>query len=186
MIHSTVQKKIAIVLFSMLSVSMGTVFANQKEEFSAYCNESGGVVEKMPAEILAGKSWVSGQSKSFCNFNVDDGFIAIGLETFSSPLPSIAATYIKTLREIPENSPLWNGSYTNPSSNVCKNLGGSTIGFVTSGGFSNALGQSDICVFGDASMVSAWSLIYMANHRNGYDDVKNKVKAEPLNINIPN
>lgn len=56
---------------------------------------------------------------------------------------------------------------------------------VDGGGFANRLGQSDICVLGDGSMVSGWSLIYMASHREGYGDIKNKVKANPLNIYTP-
>ncbi len=152
------------------------------DDYEAYCRESGGVVEEMPAEISTGSGVVKGQSKMFCNFNLDDAFISIGLETFSADEPSIAATYIKNLSEITNDSSLWQGAYSNPSSNVCKNLGGATIGFVASGGFTNQLGQSDICVFGDGSMVSGWSLIYMAAHREGYDDIKNKVKARPLNL----
>ena len=92
---------------------------------------------------------------------------------------------MKTMNEIDQASLLWKGKYTNPSHNVCKNIGGTTIGFVTSGGFSNHLGQTDICIFGDGSMVSAWSLIYMANHREGYDEIRKMVKATPLDIDIP-
>ena len=185
MMNTTFQKKMAAFVISVASMSMASAYADEMDDHAAYCKASGGVVEKMPVEISAGKLWVKGQSKMFCNFNVDDGFISIGLETFSSYEPSIAATYIKTLGEISETSSLWKGNYTNPSSNVCKNLGGASIGFISSGGFTNQLGQNDICVFGDASMVSAWSLIYMANHRSGYDDVKNKVNATPLNIPVP-
>ena len=105
-----------------------------------------------------------------------------GLRRFASEEPSIAATYIKILPEIDSHSTLWKGSLMNPSYNVCKNLGGTAIAFVASGGFANVLGQTDACVFGDGSMVSAWSLIYMANHREGYDLIKEKVRATPLAI----
>jgi hypothetical protein len=139
----------------------------------------------MTAEFLTPTGYVQGQSKAFCNFFVDNGFIAIGLETFSSEEPSIAATFIKKMHPINDDSPLWKGKFTNPSHNVCKNIGGSGIGFVTSGGFSNSLGETDICVFGDGSMVSGWTLIYMANHRDGYDAVKEQVRAQPMNIPTP-
>ena len=176
------KKKLTVFLMFM---SVASAYANKIVDYKVYCREAGGVVEEMPAEISTDNGVIKGQSKMFCNFNIDHGFISIGLETFSSNKPSIAATYIKSMDEIANDSPLWKGTYANPSANVCKNLGGATIGFVAGGGFANQLGQSDICVFGDGSMVSGWSLIYMAAHREGYDDVKNKVKANPLNIHIP-
>ena len=173
-------KKIASLMIAATFV--GTVHANKMDDYTTYCTESGGIVEEMFAEISTGSGVIKGQSKMFCNFYPDNAFISIGLETFSADEPSIAATYIKNMGEIAENSPLLIGGYSNPSTNVCKNLGGATIGFVAGGGFVNNLGQSDVCVFGDASMVSGWSLIYMANHREGYDNIKNKVKANPLDI----
>jgi putative hemolysin len=97
----------------------------------------------------------------------------------------MAATYIKKLAEVSNDSPLWQGQAPNPSQNYCQNIGGAAVGFAADGGFVNSLGHSDICVFGDGSMVSGWSLIYMANHRDGYDEIKEKVKAQPLNIRIP-
>lgn len=176
------KKRLVELLLSTTLMSAATVFADQVADYKAYCLEAGGAVEKMTAEISTGSGTVRGQSKMFCNFAPDNGFLSIGLETFSADEPSIAATYIKNLGEITDGSPLLKGSYSNPSANVCKNIGGAMIGFVASGGFANQLGQSDICIFGDGSMVSAWSLVYMANHRTGYDEVKHKVKAEPLNI----
>lgn len=174
---------IAFVL--ILSCSSMNAVANAHPEHDEYCAQSGGQVEWMPAEFLINGNTVTGQSKSFCNFYLADAFVSIGLETFSSALPSIAATWMKNLEEIDANSPLMKGDHPNPSYNVCKNLGGATIAFVADGGFANHLGQTDICVFGDGSMVSGWSLIYMANHREGYDEIKNQVKADPMNIHIP-
>lgn len=161
------------------------LYANTAEEQAQYCSNAGGVVETMTAEFSTPTGYVQGQSKIFCNFSVDNGFISIGLETFSADEPSIAATFMKKMRPIKDNSPLWEGKFTNPSHNVCKNIGGAGIGFITSGGFTNPLGQTDICVFGDGSMVSGWSLIYMANHREGYDAVKDQVRAEPMSIPVP-
>ncbi len=181
----TYQQKVVALLFSVTCMSAVSAYADKMDDYAAYCSASGGVVEEMSAEISTGSGLVNGQSKMFCNFNLETAFISIGLETFSAEEPSIAATFIKKIDELTNDSPLWKGQYSNPSSNVCKNLGGASIGFVANGGFANHLGQSDICVFGDGSMVSGWSLIYMANHRQGYDDIKNKVKALPLNIAIP-
>ncbi|MCX7118018.1 MAG: hypothetical protein NTW94_09005 [Legionellales bacterium] len=178
-------KPIALLFLGALLFGNTVVFANSVEEQSLYCRDSGGVVEEMPAEFQEGNSLVRGQSKLFCNFTTADlGFVSVGLETFASPEPSIAATYMKRLHDIKPGSSLMKGDLPNPSANVCKNLGGASIMFVAFGGFTSALGQSDICVFGDASMVSAWALIYMANHRSGYDEIKDKVKAMPLNFKI--
>lgn len=179
-----IQRSIAAFILSAVVTNV-SAYTNKIDDYAAYCRDAGGVVEEMPAEIFAGNSWVKGQSKLFCNFHLHNAFIAVGLETFAADEPSIAATFMKEMGEITSGSPLWKGKYSNPSQNVCKNLGGASIGFITSGGFVNQLGQSDVCVFGDGSMVSGWSLIYMANHREGYDDIKNKVKAPSLNIFIP-
>jgi putative hemolysin len=145
-----------------------------------YCQQVGGLVEEMAMVYSTAQGIFYGIERSFCIFNVDSGSIVIGLSTFSSEKPSIAATYIKVLPAITENSTLWKGSYANPAWNVCKNLGGAESGFAVPSSYTDDLGQSDICVFGDGSMVSAWSLIYMANHREGYDAVKAEVRAEPL------
>ncbi|MDF1646181.1 MAG: hypothetical protein P1U61_04245 [Legionellaceae bacterium] len=149
-------------------------------ELSAYCIQSGGHVERMQAEFSTSHGIVHGLTKLFCEFNMDHGTQSIGLETFSSTAPSIAASYAKTLAPLYEDSPLWLGHASNPSLNVCQNLGGTSIGTLSSGGFKSALGQSDICVFGDTSMISTWTLIYMTNHRNGYDVIKNLIRSKPL------
>ena len=185
MMSGACQKIISVVFLSTSLMGVACSYTNKIDDYAAYCAEAGGVVEEMPAEISTGIGLVNGPTKLFCNFNFNHAFLAIGLETFAADEPSIAATFMKKLQDISEDSPLWKGKYTNPSENVCKNLGGATIGFVSSGGFANKLGQSDMCVFGDGSMVSAWTLIYMANHREGYDDIMAKVKAEPLDIYIP-
>lgn len=148
-----------------------------------YCVNSGGKVELMQVRFETRSGDFLGESKKFCTFMVDNGFIVIGLKAFASEKPSLAATFIKTLKPFGHNSSLWNGStQSNPSLHVCLNLGGTSIRSITTGGFFNELGESDICVFGDGSMVSAWSLIYMANDREEYIDVKNKVRSTPLDL----
>lgn len=167
-------------LFLTSSLISTPILAKFKENMHLYCTKSGGVVENLTVRFSTPQGEVIGNSRKFCTFYIDKGVLQIGLETFASKNSSIAANYIKTLPEITEDSTLFQGSYTNPSHNFCKNLGGTMVSFVLTGSFSNTLGQSDICVFGDGSMVSGWSLIYMANHREGYDAIKNKVKAKPL------
>lgn len=176
---------LGITVISTIVMAAENLYADKLDDWSDYCDKSGGVVEEMTAEIGTKIGMVEGQSKMFCNFYPEHAFIAIGLETFSADEPSIAATFMKTMGEIGDGSQLWKGKAANPSNNVCKNLGGAAIGFVAPGGFASNLGQSDICVFGDGSMVSAWSLVYMANHREGYDEIKNKIKSFPLKINVP-
>lgn len=178
------KKLYLVVLLSSLIISNAGFTVTSLEK---YCIASGGKVEKMPIRYSTMIGDVIGQSRYFCTFKKDGGFIVIGLRTFASTKPSIAATYIKRLHPFAENSELWSnpgnsGSYSNPSLHVCANLGGTSVAIVTSGGFFNELGESDICVFGDGSMVSAWSLIYMANDRQGYSDIKNKVRSEPLEL----
>lgn len=175
------------ILTSSLCI-LGTLSVAQAAKLNSaeYCINQGGKVETMVAEYGSGDDVQYGFNKKFCTFEIDGGFIAVGLETFSSKKSNIAATYITQLKPLKKYSPLWDGKYSNPSLNVCKNLGGAEIAFnAVSGGFTNNLGQSDICVFGDGSMVSAWSLIYMANGRDGYNKVKESIRSEPLNINMP-
>lgn len=179
-------KLLSFFVFSFVCLSV-QAHPNHYKEYVTYCTQSGGVVEEMPAQFGSSINgdWIHGMTKYFCNFYLEHAFIAIGLSTFASESPSIAATYMKRLGEISDDSPLWKGDSPNPSQNVCKNLGGASIGFLMSGGFANEKGQSDICVFGDGSMVSGWSLIYMANHREGYDAIKEKVKGIVLNFPMP-
>lgn len=169
-------RAIIVISFGVLSLA----YASPAEELSSYCSQFGGEVVTMQAEFSTKHGIVKGLKKNFCQFHVDNGTQVIGLETFSSSKSNIAATYAKTLRPIGQDSDLWVGKSTNPSHNVCRNLGGSAIGFFSHGGFADTLGQSDVCVFGDTSMISAWTLIYMANHRASYDEIKRLIKSVPL------
>ena len=172
---------LTLVLLSILLISTNAHASLEQEE---YCQNSGGTVVEMPVIYSTSMGRITGLSQQFCNFHQNGGIIDIGLATFASPIASIAATLIKTLPEITSDSTLFNGPYTNPSHNVCKNLGGSMVGYTTNGNYTSPKGESDICVFGDGSMVSGWTLIYMANHRDGYDEIKGLVKSQPLPISF--
>lgn len=178
----------SFILISLLSSKLLAAKVGQDNVDSVddaqYCQQVGGIVEEMPMVYSTLSGTFYGIERSFCIFHVDNGMLAIGLSSFSSEKPSIAATYMKILPEIDTSSDLWKGSYTNPSWNVCKNLGGSESGFAVPSSYTDDLGATDICVFGDGSMVSAWTLIYMANHRDGYDAIKAEVRAEPLFLKI--
>jgi putative hemolysin len=155
------------------------------EDYAAYCRNKGGSVVPMTTWYSGPTGTSSGWTQLFCTFERDNGFIVIGLETFASSHPNIAATYMKKLPEIDEKSSLFQGGAHNPSYNVCQNLGGTAINYKQNGTFrADDGGDSDICVFGDGSMISAWSLIYMANHRQGYDEVKQNARALPLPLTL--
>jgi hypothetical protein len=172
------------IVYTCLALCVTTTsYAEPANDYVAYCNSMTGIVHSMTVDYSTNHGIVHGFSKDFCQFHVDNGTIEIGLETYASQSSNIAASYMKTLPTIDENSDLFKGSYTNPSYNVCNNLHGVMVGFVTTGSFADS-GQSDVCVFGDGSMVSAWSLIYMANHRDGYDAIKNSARSEPLDLQI--
>lgn len=176
--------KIILKAYTLITIIFsGLILANSTLE--EYCLNAGGNVHEMSVIYSTNSGKVKGLSQQFCNFHKNGGTLDIGLETFADPRPSIAATLIKTLPEVKSDSSLYNGPYSNPSHNVCKNLGGTMVGFVVYGSYTSSQGESDICVFGDGSMVSGWTLIYMANHRSGYDEIKNLVKSPPL-INIIN
>lgn len=167
-------------ILSAIIFSGATMAEVNNSSEAAYCIDHGGKVETMVAKY---GNDVNGFEKQFCTFAKDNGFIAVGLDAYASEKPNMAATYIQKLGAIDDSSALWDGNYTNPSMNVCHNLGGSSITYnVVSGGFTNNLGASDICTFGDGSMVSAWSLIYMENGRTDYDQVKSTVRSEPIDI----
>ncbi len=136
----------------------------------------------MQAEFMTRHGIETGLVKTFCNFYGEGFFVTIGLDAFASTQPNIAATYLLVAEGI---DPTQESLFPNPSHRVCARLGGATIGFVADGGFANQLGQADVCVFGDGSMVSAWTLIYMSNHREGYDEIRHKIRSLPLDIPLP-
>ncbi|PJD93057.1 MAG: hypothetical protein CK424_03390 [Legionella sp.] len=172
-------KRYGLALLMVMSrfVCAESVVANASA-LEDYCNAKGGKVTLMkPAHAAE-----TNVSTKFCTFYRDNGYIVIGLSAFASPNPSIAATYMKRLSELKEDSPLMQPGPGNPSYTVCQHLGGIATSYHVSASLN---GESDICVFGDGSMVSAWSLIYMANHRKGYDEVKANVRSQPLDMPVP-
>lgn len=163
-------------LFSQCSAYASSVGDDDED----YCFKAGGTVKSMVARFHTRSGVVNGWEKPFCQFIKNNGFLVIGLDSFSSSEGNIAATYMKTLQPFDDDTTLLKGKYRNPSANFCQNIGGTTIAFAASGNFIDEKGESDVCVFGDGSMVSAWTLIYMANHREGYDEVKARVASRPL------
>ena len=147
------------------------------------CEKIGGKIENMQMNFSTSLGRLKGFNKKFCSFEINNGYATLGLQSMNSKNTNIAASYVLNLPPIDENSPLWNGADNNPSHNVCKNLGGSYAQMVSNGAFSSALGENDICVFGDGSMISAWTLIYIANDRQGYQLIKDNIPSKALPLN---
>lgn len=187
--YQTGKRLLCALGLSMTQVSMA-------DSWGDYCVAKGGTLTPMTAWFETARGPIEGMTKRFCTFERDHGYIVIGLSAFASEQPNIAASYMTSLPEIKGNSDLMHDQtkrqiktgygLANPSYAVCKNLGGTSINFKFQGNFRPQQGgDADICVFGDGSMVSAWSLIYMANHRAGYDEVKGYVKSLPLPLPLP-
>ncbi|HBB53514.1 MAG TPA: hypothetical protein DCZ80_06400 [Legionellales bacterium] len=144
------------------------------------CQDIGGQVQKMEMIYNTPQGLIKGFSRPFCTFVLDHGFAVIGLESMNSKKANIAASMVLSLSALDEQSKLWEGSDTNPAHNVCRNLGGTYAQLVTNGSFQSQEGANDICVFGDGSMISGWTLIYIANQREGYDLIKNNIPSQAL------
>lgn len=152
-------------------------FVATMTEYANYCQQSGGMVETLPIEVDNGMN--QGRlAQPFCIFQWDNQRAIIGLETFASMTPSIASTYLKTLSEISSDSPLWGHKPGSSAVDVCKNLGGVPL-FIDFG--QPIFGDSGMCVFKDMSIVSSRTLINVANHDTGYDEIRNNIRAEPKN-----
>lgn len=177
-----------------LNISQICYALEDNDPLAEYCVSKSGTLTPMTAWFETQNGPVAGLTEKFCTFERDHGYIVIGLSAFASEHANIAATYMKSLTEIKMGSDVMQDKdqsatntkssdlgLANPSYAVCKNLGGTAINYKFHGNFRpKEGGDSDICVFGDGSMVSAWSLIYMANHRAGYDEIKGYVRSEPL------
>jgi len=144
------------------------------------CQDIGGQVQQMEMIYQTPQGLIKGFSRPFCTFILNHGFAVIGLESMNSKKANIAASLVLTLPELDEQSKLWEGSDTNPSHNVCRNLGGTYAQLITNGSFQSQEGANDICVFGDGSMISGWTLIYIANQREDYDVIKNNIPSQAL------
>jgi hypothetical protein len=161
-------------------ITLSLLFSSLSSHALNVCQNIGGHIELMDMMYASRQGVIKGFSKKFCTFHIDHGFAVIGLESMNSKLPNIAASMVLKLQELNEFSPLWQGSDTNPSHNVCRNLGGTYAQLVTTGSFESKEGANDICVFGDGSMISAWTLIYIANQREGYQLIKENIPSMAL------
>ena len=180
---------LALSIFSLSTLAYAHESHPAKSEEASYCIKHGGTVTTMHVEYGS----IVGISHKFCNFIINktaigSNEVSVGLKAYASKKPSIAASMIKTLPAVGSHLKLIDGTTPNAALNLCKNLGGSEISYSTrfGGGFVDKQGNmSDMCVFGDGSMVSAWSLIYMSNNYTGFDKIKKSVRSKPLALDIP-
>lgn len=54
----------------------------------------------------------------------------------------------------------------------------------SSGGFATKEGQDEVCVFGDASKISIWVLVYVSDDPD-YLSMRKAVKSTPLALDLP-
>lgn len=149
------------------------------------CTDIGGKITPMNIIYQTGQGKVTGFKQKFCTFTIDNGLAAIGLKSMNSKHSNIAASYVLTLEPFDNSSPLWEGQAQNPSHNVCHNLGGTNVQPVAPGSFTTEEGENDICVFGDGSMISGWTLIYIANQREGFNLIKDNIPSKALPLFHP-
>jgi putative hemolysin len=115
-----------------------------------------------------------GLVRTVCQVNVNDTLVAFGVEAADPNLPTIAATMMKTAPPINTKKVNTTG---NPAMAYCAGYGGAEAGFVAvSLSFTQKLGQTDMCVFGDGSMASAWSLAYLGwGESDGFQAIRDQV-----------
>lgn len=167
----------------MLSTVCIVAYAEDEQVLADYCTSTGGEVVNMTAKFETKSGKVDGFTKQFCQYNLDGHINTIGLDTLASKAPSLAATYTQKVA-IDTSKSLPMRPYGNPGLDVCHNLKGVSIAFsaVDGGSFLDANGgEMDICVFADGSMISGWSLVYMAADPSQ----KALIQSTPMNIDIP-
>lgn len=155
----------------------GNVFASMSSYSTpeAWCRDSMGKVITSYAQF---NSNINGLEALFCFINNGQNTAMIDFQTLVSIRPSIAATYILRgidLNTIPKKD-IWQ---------VCQSLRGTSIGFYSSGGWVNPLGQDEICVFPDGSKISTWALYYISNGNPSYLGLRNRMRSSPLPIKLP-
>ena len=179
-------KEILLIIITLSSLSQSNFLENKDEpptDQETYCVKLGGEAKTMVAQYDTHAGWINGIQMKFCLILNQKGNLGIfGLQTLGSEKPSLAATYVKTIQLEPNKQ--IPGPYGLNNMNLCHQLRGAMITFVTNGGYDDK-GQSDLCFFGDGSAVSGWTLYYLGIG-GVFDGLKDKVLSEPLLIDLPN
>ncbi len=180
------KKVIGLVLLGLVSSSFAVVGDIQQaveQDSRVYCQSTGGTVIRMVAQFDTHSGFVNGVTKEFCKYKNHGNLAFVGLDTLSTA-PTLAATYTMKL-VIDKTKPLPVRPYANPAMNVCSDLHGTEVAFsVLDGGFADKTGQADICVFGDGSSISGWTMVYAAD--GSRQDIKQFIRSSALDIDIPN
>jgi putative hemolysin len=119
-----------------------------------------------------------GLVRTACQVKVNGTLVTFGVEAADPSVPTIAATMMKTAPAIDAAKV---HTTANPAMVYCAAYGGAEAGFVAVGlSFEQKLGQTDMCVFGDGSMASAWSLAYLGwaaegDASDGFQAIRDKV-----------
>ena len=137
------------------------------KEPSSHCVAlyNGTVVKTQMTDNVGAPYEQRGLVRELCVVNVQGNVVAFGVEVADPSTPTIAATMLKTAPPIDTSKVIGNG---NPAMAYCQGYGGAEAGFVALDlSFQIEEGQSDMCVFGDGSMASAWSLAYVGWSKPG-------------------
>jgi hypothetical protein len=120
----------------------------------------------------------------FCKIDVNGTQVVIGLENVDPKVPTIAATMLKTARAV---DPAKVRTHGNPATAICQGYGGADAAFVAfSLFFTDAGGAADMCVFGDGSKISAWSLAYAgtAQEDAGFQAIRDAVTDQQVFLGV--
>ncbi len=183
-------KRKSFVLLNILLACSSLVYAdNDVSSNPKTCEQAGGKVIELRPLYEAHTGIVYGAPKEFCQFNnLRKGGLneIMGLDAFEATTPNFAETFVKKLKILPLQK-LPTKPFNDPALNVCLELGGSEVEFtIPEGAFVNNMNaQMDMCVFGDGSSISAWSLAYAARFPL-LSKLRNNHNSEPLDISIPN
>lgn len=140
---------------------------------AAYCAKAGGIVRERTPVLGTNNPGTQirlGGARAFCEFthgegSDDDSWIAIDLDSFVSPEPTLAVLAYLTRPPVPKST-----GGANPASLYCQHLGGAEIGATSAvgGGWvttdtSTPIDVLEACVFGDGSIIDSWGITYHAN-----------------------
>ena len=133
-----------------------------------------------------------GLVRTVCQVAVNGTLVQFGVEAAEPSIPTIAATMIKTA---PTIDPSKVHTSANPAMAYCAAYGGAEADFVAMDlSFTEKkVGQTDMCVFGDGSMASAWSLAYIGwaaesgTKGDGFLAIREKVSNKQvfLGVHVP-
>ena len=176
--HKAIEMKFAVVIAAATAAAVsgapavrgGSQPASQSgSQLVNHCasNFEGEVVQLQMVSNAQQPNAQFGLVHDFCKIDANGTQVLLGLENVDPKVPTIAATMLKTARAV---DPAKLQTHGNPAIAICRGYGGADAAFVAfSLFFTDAVGASDMCVFGDGSMVSAWTLAYVGSSHEEAD-----------------